>query len=785
MSAFGSLTPAQQSVVAHNQGPALVFAAAGSGKTTTMVARIARLVQDDVFAAEQILATSFNRAAADAIERALRGRGVKSVHVKTLHAFGYQLVGEACQRGLLKADLERSRRSFESLDRQLLNRTLVEARRTRTIDAAQLNALDLDDFLDYLARCKGNLIYADLVGAQLPAAAQKIASQAQSPADKPIYLPLYRLYEETRRRLGWITYDDMLMVGWEVLVRHREILQAVQKQIRCILVDEFQDVNLAQVEIIDRISQPHRNLMVIGDDDQTIYEWRGAAARFILEFQDRYRARVYVLQENFRCTASQVALANAVIEQNVERSPKQLKLTQGFDGETALRTHADERTMGEAIAAELANLNAPPQDVAILLRLFVQSAPMEVALLRAGIPYTVEGDLPFYRRPEVTALLDYLRLGQMEAQLLAGKSLSIEQAERFRQLWPNVANRPLRYIARSWIDQCADSVIQRGEPLSTALQTSAQGAPSGVAERMHHLAADLRWLAQRMASQGTAHRLLLELEGRLGYREALAKEGGGEELGRARTAMVHAFIELAEDRGGVNAFLAHLEKMEIASGKRRSAVTITTIFRAKGLEWPIVIVPGCNEGMLPYERGSNPFEERRLLYVAITRARQRLFLHALQSRPLSSFLVEAQIREVLTTVETVRRTLATPSNRWSDQDALLVAVAGKRLGLDEYLLHWWQNAQRDAVIARIGDMLTQLSAQGRLAALGLIPEDVRFWQGKPVTPQKRVTPRQVDASAPQQAQWSRTRRNSQAMRDSVGRFFLSLRELLKGKTGIL
>jgi DNA helicase II / ATP-dependent DNA helicase PcrA len=481
-----------------------------------------------------------------------------------------------------------------------------------------------------------------------------------------------------------------------------------------------------------------------------------------------------------------VALANAVIEQNVERSPKQLKLTQGFGGETVLRTHPDERAMGEAIAADLASLNCSPQDVAILLRLFVQSAPVEAALLGAGIPYTVEGDLPFYRRPEAAALLDYLRLGQMEAQLLAGKSLSIEQAERFREIWLNVANRPLRYIARSWIDRCADSVIQRGSSLSAALASCAQEAPSGVAERMHHLAADLRWMAQRMTSQGTAHRLLLELEGRLGYAKALAKESGGEELGRARTAMIHAFIGLAEGRGGVEAFLRHLDALGKEKRKTRSAVTITTIFRAKGLEWPVVIVPGCNEGMLPYERGSSLFEERRLLYVAITRARQRLFLHVLQKRPLSSFLVAAQIHEVLATVERVRRTLAIAPSRWEDKDALLVAVASKRLGLDEYLLRWWENARHAAVIARIGDLLTQLSAQGKLAALELDPQDVAFWRGEAV---KREEPKALRRSQlsqpPQRTQWSRTRRNSQAMRDSMGRFFSSLRELLKGKTGVL
>ncbi|MEZ4834445.1 MAG: UvrD-helicase domain-containing protein [Caldilineaceae bacterium] len=175
-----SLTPAQQAVVAHDRGPALVFAAAGSGKTTTMVARIARLVQDGVFPASQILATSFNRAAADAIEGALRKRGVKDVQVKTLHSFGYQLVSLAQQQGLLHVDLDRARRGFETLDRHLLHRA-GQARRRHVPYAKDLINLDLDGFLDYVARCKGNLRYADLSTAQLPAAALTIAGQAAAP----------------------------------------------------------------------------------------------------------------------------------------------------------------------------------------------------------------------------------------------------------------------------------------------------------------------------------------------------------------------------------------------------------------------------------------------------------------------------------------------------------------------------------------------------------------------------------------------------------------------------
>ncbi|MCB0113873.1 MAG: ATP-dependent helicase, partial [Caldilineaceae bacterium] len=690
-----SLTPAQQAVVAHDRGPALVFAAAGSGKTTTMVARIARLVQDGVFPASQILATSFNRAAADAIEGALRKRGVKDVQVKTLHSFGYQLVSLAQQQGLLHVDLDRARRGFETLDRHLLHRALAEARRRHVPYAKDLINLDLDGFLDYVARCKGNLRYADLSTAQLPAAALTIAGQAAAPADTPFFLPLYQLYEDLRRQLGWITYDDMLMSGWEVLARHPQIQDQMQREIRCVIVDEFQDVNLVQVELIDRVSSSHRNLMVIGDDDQTIYEWRGAAARFILGFQQRHNASVYLLQENFRCKASQVALANAVILHNLERSPKQLKLTQGFDGGTSLQRHADEESMAAAIVADIQRLRRPPDEVAVLVRLFAQTAPIEAALSAAGIPYRVEGDLPFYRRPEVMALVDYVRLAKLENQMQAGSALSAEDVEHFRQWWGSVVNRPLRYLSRAWIDSCADAVIQRKLPPSAALAAVAQDAPDNVADKLHRLSEDLRWLAERTSTPGTAHKLFFELERRLGYAEAMGRGAGDDALGLARVAAVKALLKMAEGAGSVDRFLRELDaSAKPKRGKQPPAVTITTIFRAKGLEWPVVIVPGCNEGLLPYERGFAVAEERRLLYVAITRAQQQLFLHAVNDRPLSSFLVEAETDAVLATVDQVRQLLSADPARWNDTEALTVAVAAKRLGWDEFLVRWWTDDRR-------------------------------------------------------------------------------------------
>ncbi len=445
-----------------------------------------------------------------------------------------------------------------------------------------------------------------------------------------------------------------------------------------------------------------------------------------------------------------------MIRHNGTRSPKQLQLTRGFDGSTTLQRYANAAALGQSVAVEIKTKRFAPAGVAVLLRLFAESAPVELALLAAGIPYTVEGDLPFYRRPELTVLLDYARLARYEAQLLGGKALSAAQADPFREAWQRVVNRPLRYVGRAHIDACAEAVIG-GQPLSAALRTAAQSAPASVAARMTALAADLHWLAGEVGKRQPAQTWLQALVARLGYAEALAKESGGEELGRLRVEMLTAYLQFAAGRT-LDQLLAEAEKPE---PKQRDGVTITTIFRAKGREWPVVFVPGCNEGLLPYERGASVEEERRLLYVAITRARQHLYLYARADLPLSSFLAQAEADDLLKTVADVRRLLADP-RRWGDADRLTVAVSAKQFGFASYVAHYWRSPQRAEAVASIARLLADLHLSRRLNRLGLDATDVVFWQNLAGS----TPPRSPEKARP--ARWSRTRRNSRAIGDFFG-----------------
>lgn len=736
-----TLTEQQQAIVNHNLGPALVFAVAGAGKTTAMVQRIARLVREGVFAPEQILATSFNKAANEEIEARLKNYpGCHYVGVKTLHALGYLIIREAARRGYLpQMRTGGQRNGFEVQDRQLFYKTLAQARQQRVPYADELNRLDHEDFLTYIGACKGNLHYAELERAQLPPAACKLAQPAKAPAGLPWYLQLYRLYEEVRMREGILTFDDMVMTGWEMLVRHEDVLTHMRRQFQCVLVDEYQDINLAQAELLDLLTWPGRNYMAIGDDDQTIYEWRGASPRFILGFQERYNAQVYPMTANFRCKAPHVVLANRVIEHNRVRQPKTMSLTQGFDGTVHLHLEASAEQMGQHIATEinaaLRNGHTANQ-IAVLVRIYAQTPPVEQHLITAGIPYEIVGSEPFYERPEVRLLLDYCHVAEFEHVLERGGSLNDAEAALFGRAWSAIYNQPTRYLSRALADKIATSVLVTPMPISRALAAASQEVSDRQAKALQRLADDLKWLAGALNSRRPADEVLRNLEERLQVVAHLKASSSFPETGAAKAANVTTFIDYARRKGTFPQFLQHLEELtaarkQLQNDRSQPMITITTMFRAKGLEWPLVFIPNCNQGTIPYERMASLEEERRLLYVGITRARQSLHLHALRDQPLSKFLEEAAVSETLTSVAAIQRALTSDPKSWRTEEMVGLAVQTQRLGLADYFRCWWDaTPEQKRRIARLALRILESIDRHELSTqVGARAEDKELWRG--------------------------------------------------------
>ncbi len=744
-----ALTDQQQQIVAHNHGPALVYAVAGAGKTTAMVHRVERLVRERVFAAQKILVSSFNKAAVDDLGRALAAwPPCRQVARHTLHALGYKIVRHAAEHGQLPR-LARDALKVNGEERQLLWAARDLARQRNLVAPGEIEALDEQDLLSYIGACKGNLRYADLAATRLPQAALTLAGQAVAPPNLPWYLDLYRLHEEVRHERGWLTFDDMLLLGWEALVRHPELLAFWQRSYDAVIVDEFQDVNLAQAELLDLLVQQHRNYMAIGDDDQTIYGFRGASMAFFRNFGQRYQATTYAMTDNFRCQGAQVVLANRVIAQNSGRHPKTLVATRGFAGRTLLRQASDQAALSRSLVEDLRAVLATGlrgAESAILVRLTAQTPPIEQALIAAGIAYRIAGEEPFFRRREIVDLLRYLDLADYDAMLRAGQPLAGVAGEQFAACWRSLYNRPKRYLTRQFLHETTSAVLQRGQPLSELLLELSDKVPERLSHTLHDLAGLLLWLAEAQA-QVSAAALLVELDWRLGYQDFLIRNSGFAETGVGYAANVAAFIEYSRGKGSLAQLRTHLAELEaqraVLAPDAPDAVDIRTIHRAKGLEWPAVFIPNCNAGTIPVGGSADPEEERRLLYVAITRARQELYLYATSGEPpLSPFLSAAGVETTLTRASDLQRLLTGDPATWTAAEALLVLTFPRLYGQERFFSTWWAapEAQRQRIGGRLLALVEALRKREGLQRLAVSEADIQLWQGLAPAAQALSTP---------------------------------------------
>jgi DNA helicase-2/ATP-dependent DNA helicase PcrA len=728
-----TLTDQQLAVVHHPLGPALVFAVAGAGKTTAMVHRIERLARESVFASDRILATSFGTANVDDLKRALRAwPHCRRVDVRTLHSLGYDLVRRAIDRNYLRL-------KPEVIDAErVLNAMLVEARRQSAPFVPELDGFDRRDFLDYVGGCKGTLACADLAQVALPASAQSVATQAEAPeGELNWYLDGYRLYEHVRLQHGWLTFDDMLLTGWSVLVTRADILAEAQARYACVLVDEFQDVNLAQSEILDLITRPHRNYMAIGDDDQTIYEWRNASPQFILDFPQRYQARTYLISDNFRCPAAPLMLANAVIAHNRQRQLKHLSLTRGFEGEATVVMHESAAEQARYIVDRIVaqhHAGAALNDFAVLVRLNSQTPYLEQQLITRGLPYRISQ--PFYARAEIVTLINYCRLAWCERCIRSGELLTTSQWQQFNDAWVDVCNRPKHYLTRELLAQLARAVPALQQPLSRVLeQASFSVERDNLVDDLQELADLIEWLSTQLDQP--AQTVLRELDERLNYQEFLRDNSGFAQTGEGRALSVAAFIEYARERGSVLEFLQHVrqlaqQKIGHAASDGQDAVTLSTIHQAKGLEWSNVFVPDCNQGTLPFtsEHDSNLEEERRLFYVAVTRTRHQLTICAIKAEEPSQFLDEAAYASTLTAARMLQQMLAREPRTWQAHEAAAFMQYVADHHLERYFQKWWtaSRERQQAVAYTLQRLYAAAADQGALPRLKLPAHQLAVWR---------------------------------------------------------
>ena len=611
---LSTLNPQQRIAVENTEGPLLVLAGAGSGKTRVLTYRVAHLMEKGVPAWKILAITFTNKAAKEMAERvqALTGEAGSEAWISTFHA---------CCARILRRDIEKLgyKRQFAIYD---------EDDRMSVIKAV-LKELNLGD-KEYPPKA---------VKAAISDAKNRMLSPDEWLRDagddlrNRKYYEAYRLYERTLRGNNALDFDDLLVKTLELLAEQPPVLEYYQNRFDYILVDEYQDTNRAQYELVRLLTGKKRNLCVVGDDDQSIYGWRGADIRNILDFEKDFPdAKVVKLEQNYRSTGNILDAANQVIAHNQGRKEKAL-WTQAGEGEKIALYHAlDERDEAAFIAAMTRKLiahGARAGDVAVLYRTNAQSRVLEEAFVRGGIPYHVYGGQKFYERREVKDLIAYMRalvnpdddvslrriinepkrgIGETTVEALQSYASSAEMSLMSAVL--DVENAPLAARPKKLIGEFAELMIDLTEALY-------EKTASEFLEFMIDKTGYVRAL-EAVKSDENAARIenIRELQGAVTEFERLNPEGG-----------LADFLENV-------ALVADTDSLNEGGG----SVTLMTLHSAKGLEFDNVFLPGMEENIFPLARASYDDElmeeERRLAYVGITRAKKRLFLSHARSRAL-------------------------------------------------------------------------------------------------------------------------------------------------------
>ncbi|MBI2300913.1 MAG: UvrD-helicase domain-containing protein [Armatimonadetes bacterium] len=609
-SLLDGLNPEQREAAAHVDGPLLVFAGAGSGKTRTLTHRIAYLLAERGVRPDQVLAVTFtNKAAGEMRSRLERlcGPAAAGLWMGTFHGICVRLLrqyGEA-------VGVERNFTIFDEDDRQSVLRRVM----------ADLNF----DTTRFPIR---NLVYRisdyknDLVG---PAEAARRAGDSPAPPTK-VNLAVYAAYEKQLAAQNALDFDDLIMRAVTLLQDSDEVRETLQERFRYILVDEYQDINQAQYELVRLLSAKHRNLCVVGDDDQSIYGWRGARVEIILQFEDDYPdARVVKLERNYRSTQAVLEVANAVIAHNQGRREKQLRTTNPAGDPVVLHVAGNEQDEAFYVADMIRHGRAEEgrkfADHVILYRTNAQSRVFEQAFGTHRIPYQMLGGVRFYERREVRDLLAYLRALHNPADAV---SLA------------RILNVPARGIGDKTEAVVRQYALEHGLPLYQAIGAAA-GEPTLLPARARNALGAFHQMMEELRGEATGPvtGLIAQVMARSGYEQELIAEGSIESSSRLEnlrellTVAANTVQELGRDDLGAFLETVALVSDTDALGQGDDKVVLMTLHSAKGLEFPVVFLVGLEEGLFPHSRSvqtNDVEEERRLCYVGMTRAQERLYL---------------------------------------------------------------------------------------------------------------------------------------------------------------
>ena len=630
-----TLNGPQREAVVTTQGPLLVLAGAGSGKTRVLTYRIANILEQDLAAPWEILAITFtNKAAAEMRERLAQLVGTRSrgMWVSTFHSM--------CVR-MLRADAERLgfTKNFTIYDTDDLKRLYKDIMAELNIDPKRF---PVNQLMNRISQAKNDLVTPGNFDAHDPVG--KVAER------------VYERLQERLRAANAFDFDDLLLYAYLLLKNHADVREAYQDRFRYLMVDEYQDTNHAQYSITGLLAEGHKNIMVVGDDDQSIYSWRGADLRNILEFEQDYpTAHTVKLEQNYRSVGNILAAANAVIANNQHRKAKKL-FTSAEDGDKIqVYMAADERDEGRWIAGEIEKQRAAGlsyNQVAVFYRTNAQSRMLEDMLLRAGVPYRIVGGTRFFDRAEIRDVMAYLTLVVNPADDIAAK---------------RVVNVPRRGIGKTTIER----IDQYGREMNMPFLTAAELAvvdPDIRASTRNAVGEFIQVIKDGATYGGDLRKVVEMIIDKAGLIRALQDEGTDEARGRVENiqeflGVVDEFVQThdAEESDFAAPTVGEDESAEPVRVLRGDsladfiewvrlrtdldtvtedgqAVTLMTVHSSKGLEFDCVWVAGMEETLFPHMNSVGDAaaveEERRLAYVAITRARKRLCLTCAQQRQI-------------------------------------------------------------------------------------------------------------------------------------------------------
>ncbi|WP_093275674.1 DNA helicase PcrA [Psychrobacillus sp. OK032] len=612
----------QEKAVKTTEGPLLIMAGAGSGKTRVLTHRIAYLIVEKEVYPSKILAITFtNKAAREMRERidSILGAGTgERMWVSTFHSM--------CVR-ILRRDIDRIgySKSFSILDTTDQLTVIKNILKEQNIDSKKY---DPRSMLNAISSAKNICIDADTFKAQM---------NEMNPFEKTV-AEVYKGYEKRLRKNQSLDFDDLIMTTLTLFKRVPEVLEFYQNKFQYIHVDEYQDTNKAQYELVQMLASKFKNICVVGDSDQSIYRWRGADIQNILSFEKDYpNATMIMLEQNYRSSQRILRAANDVIGNNTSRYPKVLR-TENSEGEKiqlfrAFNEQQEAQFVVQSIQEMMENENRTLDDFAVLYRTNAQSRVMEEVLVKSNMAYTIVGGTKFYDRKEIKDLLAYLRL-------IANNDDDLSLAR--------IINEPKRNIGATSFERMAMYALEQDRSILDALhEVDFMGIPARAVNSVvgfHGLIQNLTQMQEFLSVTEIVEQVLEKT----GYKTMLKNEKTIEAESRLENieeflSVTKAFEEKSDDKSLVAfltdlALISDIDKLDEEEDTSQGNIILMTMHASKGLEFPVVFIIGMEENIFPHSRSigddDEMQEERRLAYVGITRAEERLFITCAQSRTI-------------------------------------------------------------------------------------------------------------------------------------------------------